>query len=203
MAVSSTGPAQASARRYWDRSHGLYVVKIHPGEFFVSGAGEAIATVLGSCVAACIRDRETGVGGMNHFMLPDRREGPEEGDAGNRYGIFAMENMINQILKEGGRRSGLEAKVFGGARIQQHVRNSVGWSNIGFVLDFLATEGIPLLAQDVGNAFPRRVVFFPRSGRARVLRLASNAEVAASQEEAKYRVEIEKGPGDGDVEWFG
>jgi chemotaxis protein CheD len=98
--------------------------------------------VLGSCVSACIRDKEKGIGGMNHFMLADSTEvSPYSASA--RYGTYAMEILINHLLKLGARRGSLEAKVFGGGRVMAALSSSnVGERNCSFVLDFLRTEGI-------------------------------------------------------------
>ncbi|HSN31598.1 MAG TPA: chemoreceptor glutamine deamidase CheD [Ideonella sp.] len=151
-------------------------VKVLPGEWFVHDEDIAVLTTLGSCIAACLRDRHARVGGMNHFMLPDAespRDGGRLGDAGGRYGAWAMELLINELLRRGAGRATLEAKVFGGGRVVAGMRQTnVGARNTAFVLEYLRTERIPVVARDVGGVHPRRVCFLPASGRALVRRLA-------------------------------
>lgn len=147
---------------YFDRMHNIHAAKILPGEYYATAREMVLVTVLGSCVCACIRDRVSGVGGMNHFMLPEARavdSGPVEASA--RYGVYAMEVLINQLLKIGGQRARLEAKVFGGgAVLQGFTVAKVGERNASFVLDFLNTEGIEVVAQDLLGVYPRKVYFF-------------------------------------------
>ena len=156
--------------RYWDRENGLFTAKILPGEFYVTGQKEMVTTVLGSCVAACIRDVRTGIGGMNHFMLPITKElhhGWDDVSRSTRYGNYAMEHLINEILKHGGQRSYLEVKIFGGGRIlSQHT--DIGASNIDFVRHYIRSEGLKLAAEDVGDIYPRKVNYFPDLGLVRV-----------------------------------
>ena len=148
--------------RYFDRQFDVEAVKVLPGEYYVTTSEMVLVTVLGSCVSACIRDREMGVGGMNHFMLAD------SSDAGNlsasaRYGTYAMEILVNHLLKLGARRSQLEAKVFGGGRVMASLTSSqVGDRNSRFVLDYLQTESIPVRAQDLLDVYPRKVYFLDR-----------------------------------------
>jgi chemotaxis protein CheD len=149
----------------------------------VAGDDIAISTVLGSCVAACLWDRATGFGGMNHFMLPEG--GSDTGGLAGRYGIFAMEQLINELIKRGGRKQGFEAKVFGGGAVMKNFTTmNVGERNAKFVLDFLRTEGIRVASQDLLDVHPRRVVFFPTTGRALCKKLAKadDSLVAAEQQ---------------------
>lgn len=137
--------------RYWDQSKQMIVAKILPGEYYVTQSSELITTVLGSCVSACIRDKFAGVGGMNHFLLPLNKGeswSSESGviDLASRYGIYAMEHMINDILKHGGSRENLEVKIFGGGRIIAHMTD-VGDSNIRFVKNYLQVENLKLVAE--------------------------------------------------------
>ncbi len=142
-------------------------VKILPGEYFVSREEMPIMTTLGSCIASCLWDRVAHVGGMNHFMLSDGA-----GDNG-RYGAFAMEQLINELLKLGATRSSLEAKVFGGGQVLAGMDSlNVGERNTRFVLDYLRTERIPVVSKDVMDIYPRKVCFLPCSGKAMVKRLA-------------------------------
>jgi len=143
-------------------------VKVLPGEYFVSGEELPIMTTLGSCIASCLWDRVARVGGMNHFLLPDGA-----GDNG-RYGVFAMERLIHELLKLGATRTTLEAKVFGGGQVMAGVDSlQVGARNTRFVLDYLRTERIPVVGQDVLDVYPRKLCFLPTSGKAMVKRLAS------------------------------
>ena len=122
-----------------------------------------LSTILGSCVALCLRDPVAGVGGMNHFLLP---EGAGAGtDAGRRYGAYAMELLINDVLKAGGRRERLEAKLFGGGRMFDTLRD-VGRANADFAERFLRDEAIALVGGSLRGDGARRVHYWPVSGRA-------------------------------------
>lgn len=157
-------------------------VKVLPGEFFVHDEDILIMTTLGSCIAACLWDRERKIGGMNHFMLPD---GGGAADSG-RYGSYAMELLINEMIKLGATRSTMEAKVFGGGAVISGMNSiNIGERNTNFVLDYLHTERITVVSKDVLDIHPRKVCFLPASGRAMVKRLAStNTEALVAQERA-------------------
>ena len=173
-------------------------VKILPGEYFVHAEDILIMTTLGSCIAACLWDREARIGGMNHFMLP-------EGDAGSgRYGSFAMELLINEMLKRGATRSTLEAKVFGGGQVVDGMNSmNIGERNTAFVTDYLKTERIPIVSKDVLDVYPRKVCFLPASGKAMVKRLASaNTAALAAQERAAAQRSAPAGGGSGSVDLF-
>jgi chemotaxis protein CheD len=159
-------PAHSASFFYYDARHANVAVKILPGEFYVDNQDLMVMTTLGSCIAVCLWDSHAGVGGMNHFMLP-------EGDgASGRYGSFAMELLINELLKRGALRSRLQAKVFGGAAvIQSAIGTQVGERNARFALDYLQGEHIAVLGQDVLGPHPRQVCFLPHSGRAMVRRI--------------------------------
>lgn len=185
---------------YFDRQFEKTGVKLLPGEFYVSREDLVLTTVLGSCVSACIRDPRLGIGGMNHFMLPDSELG-----SGNsaRYGSYAMEVLVNELLKAGARRSGLEAKVFGGAAVLKGFNDSqVGSRNAQFVLDYLKAEHIPVLAQDLGDTCPRKIFFFPADGRVLVRRLTSNLASRDLAQETAYRSRLVAAPVSGGVELF-
>ena len=186
--------------RYQDRQFERPGVKLLPGEFYVSGEDIVLTTVLGSCVAACIRDPRLGIGGMNHFMLPDGELG---GGSSARYGSFAMEVLINELLKAGACRSGLEAKVFGGGAVLRSFTDShVGQRNAQFVLDYLKAERIPVLAQDLGDTCPRKVFFLPTEGRVMVRRLSTTLATRDLADESAYRSRITTAPVSGGVELF-
>jgi chemotaxis protein CheD len=157
-------------------------VKVLPGEFFVHDEDILIMTTLGSCIAACLWDRERRIGGMNHFMLPDGGGATDSG----RYGSYAMELLINEMIKMGATRSTMEAKVFGGGAVISGMNSiNIGERNTNFVLDYLRTERITVVSKDVLDIHPRKVCFLPSSGRAMVKRLAStNTEALVAQERA-------------------
>jgi chemotaxis protein CheD len=155
-------------------------VKVLPGEFFVHDEDILIMTTLGSCIAACLWDRERRVGGLNHFMLPDAGTGAD----GGRYGAYAMELLINELIKRGASRTTLEAKVFGGGAVIGGMNSlNVGERNTRFVLDYLKTERIAVVSKDVLDVYPRKVCFLPASGKAMVKRLATaNSDTLTAQE---------------------
>ncbi len=196
-------PGFSHINRYWDKVQHLYAAKILPGQFYVTRNDEMIVTVLGSCIAVCIRDVGTGIGGMNHFMLPDAvRDGMDAtvSDAA-RYGTYAMELMINEILKHGGERKRLEAKVFGGGRILQHMTD-IGQRNIAFTREYLVTEQLRVVAADVGDVYPRKVQFFPASGIARVKKLRSLHNKTIMERETHYLNDLINQPVSGEVDLF-
>jgi len=190
--------------RYWDRNHGVWAAKILPGEYYVSQNNkEVIATTLGSCVSACIRDKVFGIGGMNHFMLPLKNQHGSEDwmDSATRYGSYAMEHLINDILKAGGNRKNLEVKLTGGGKIVANM-SDVGLRNIEFALEYLKTEKLNVLSQDLGDVFPRKVLYFPESGRLLVKRLRSLHNETLLEREKSYQHELEVQPDSGGVELF-
>jgi len=159
---------------YYDRTFDRDAAKILPGEYYFTCKDMLIVTVLGSCVAACIRDRVSGIGGMNHFMLPYGSGGDADSpvSASMRYGTYAMEVLINDLLKAGARRENLEAKVFGGGNVLAGFASmNVGERNALFVREYLRVENIRLLAEDLNDVYPRKVYFFPRTGKVLVKKL--------------------------------
>jgi len=193
--------------RYWDKTNDRYAAKILPGEYYVTTHDEIIVTVLGSCVSACIRDKVFGIGGMNHFMLPankgeDITSSSYMGES-TRYGNFAMEQMINDILKNGGNRKNLEVKLFGGGRVLKNMSTlDIGQKNIDFVLQYIRDESLQLLAQDLGDIYPRKVIYFPQSGRVRVKKLRTIHNNTVIERENRYLKEIAKTPVSGEIELF-
>ena len=175
-------------------------VKVLPGEYFVFDEDIAIMTTLGSCIAACLWDREKRIGGMNHFMLP---EGGGAADGG-RYGSYAMELLINEMIKRGATRSTMEAKVFGGGAVISGMNTiNVGERNTTFVLDYLRTERIAVVSKDVMDIYPRKVCFLPASGKAMVKRLAStNTGMLLAQERAASRAAAPVASSGGSVDLF-
>lgn len=175
-------------------------VKVLPGEYFVSSEELIIMTVLGSCISACIWDGKVRAGGMNHFMLPDG----DSLDGFGRYGSYAMELLINEMLKKGARRESMQAKVFGGAQVMAGFTTmNVGERNTKFVLDYLTTERIPVVSQDVLDIHPRKVCFFPTTGKALVKRLAhSHPETLAVEERKGNAASVAKATAGGSVDLF-
>ena len=193
-----------ATNHYYDSQFKHEAVKLLPGEFYVCQHDRLLVTVLGSCVAACIRDHANGVGGMNHFMLPEGGNDPVGMPA--RYGVYAMEVLINQVLKTGGRRERLEAKVFGGGNVLRGFSgNTVGNRNSAFVQEFLTREGIRVVAQDLLDVYPRKVYFFPATGRAlmkKLLRL-HNETLLERERDYNARISSTDGATGGDIELFG
>ncbi len=171
---------------YYEAHFKSIAVKVLPGEYYVDSGDVVILTTLGSCIAACLWDRQAQVGGMNHFMLPD--SGGDISGSG-RYGSYAMEVLINELQKRGATRSTLEAKVFGGGQVISGMQTlNVGQRNTDFVLDYLRTERIPVVSKDVLDVYPRKVCFLAGSGKAMVKRLApTHADALAAQERAAVR----------------
>lgn len=189
--------------RYFDREFQVDAVKILPGQYHVGRASGAITTVLGSCVSTCLWDPAERIGGMNHFMLPGDPAGAGSPWAATaRYGVHAMELLINEMIRLGADRRRLVAKVFGGARLLAGFnRLDVGARNCGFVLEFLRVEGIRLLAQDLQDVCPRKVHFFVGSGKVQVKRLAVAPGEPVQRREREYLSRLAPRRG-GEVEIF-
>ncbi len=191
--------------RNWDRSHDSISARILPGEYYVTKSEEIIATVLGSCVSACIRDTHAGIGGMNHFMLPatsgDGSWAGTEVNAATRYGNFAMEHLINTLVEQGAARNGLEIKLFGGGRVL-NAMTDVGKKNIDFVVDYLNTEGYRITSSDLGGEVSRKVIYFPRTGRVLVRHLQRRQVEEVVQQETRYLGTLKKEELGGDIDLF-
>jgi chemotaxis protein CheD len=196
-----------SIRRHWNEKEQITVAKVLPGEYYVTLSDEQIVTVLGSCIAVCIRDKVHRIGGMNHFMLPVisherlRNESASIIGSATRYGNYAMEHLINAIMKHGGQRRNLEVKVFGGGKIIQSMTD-IGEKNIEFVFHYLATEGMRVSAQDVGDIYPRKVLFYPASGRVRVKKIRDSHAQLVLNQELVYRNSIKDMKVEGEIELF-
>ena len=195
--------------RYYDKTNDVYTAKILPGEFYVSRNNEMVTTVLGSCISACVRDPVVGIVGMNHFMLPyDRRAKPRDKDhdlqAASRYGDFAMEMLINAILKEGGKRKNLEVKLFGGGKVISHIHSTdVGQQNIEFAHEYLGYEGLDVVAENTGDIFPRKVNYFSGTGRVKMKKLQSmHNNTITNREDDYYKKIITKPEESKDLEVF-
>ncbi|RJG05921.1 chemoreceptor glutamine deamidase CheD [Noviherbaspirillum cavernae] len=195
---------QFATNVYYDRTFDCDAAKILPGEYYFTCKDMLIVTVLGSCVSACIRDRVTGIGGMNHFMLPD---GGGDADspisASMRYGTYAMEILINDLLKAGARRENLEAKVFGGGNVLRgFIAINVGQRNAQFVRDYLRAESIRITAEDLNDIHPRKVYFFPRTGKVLVKKLKQLNNNTLVNREQDYANRLQTTPVAGAVELF-
>jgi chemotaxis protein CheD len=189
---------------YYDRTFDTQAAKILPGEYYYTAKDMLIVTVLGSCVSACIRDRVSGLGGMNHFMLPDGgADANSPVSASARYGTFAMEILINSLLKSGARRENLEAKVFGGgAVLKGFTAMNVGERNAAFVQTFLRNERIRVVAEDLNDVYPRKVYFFPRTGKVLVKKLMQSHNDTLAKREIEYASRLKKQPVAGEIELF-
>lgn len=194
-------------RRVWDNASNACVADIKPGEYYVTNKNELITTVLGSCVSACIRDRSIGLGGMNHFMLPKEVNGANgrweatDVNEATRYGNYAMEHLINDILKQGGNRKFLEIKIFGGCNVLP-INTNVGQRNIDFVRKFLFSEGYTIQAESVGHPNPLKVEYNPKTGKARIKKLGVAEQTAVVREEEQYQHDLDETPTHGDMELF-
>jgi chemotaxis protein CheD len=185
---------------YFDHHFQYNAVKVLPGEYYVSNENLVIMTVLGSCIAACLWDSRMRIGGMNHFMLPDG----DSMDVSGRYGSYAMELLINEMLKLGARRETLQAKIFGGAQVMHSFTTmNVGERNTQFVVNYLHTERIPVVSEDVLDIYPRKVCFFPVTGKAMVKRLAhAHPEELVAQEKRGNAATVAQTTAGGSVDLF-
>lgn len=190
------------SKRVFDAREQRYVVKIFSGDWYVSTTpGEMLATILGSCVSACIRDPLAGVGGMNHFLLPGSEGHVPQLSEAARYGVFAMESLINGILSAGGRKERLEIKVFGGGNVINS-SSRIGSKNAAFIRHFLHTEGYHIASEDLEGDLPRRLHYFPDSGRVMVRLLRRREDMVVLDEEARYTQQITQAPVEGAIELF-
>ncbi len=190
-------------RRMQDTRFPYEVAVILPGEYFVSQEPKVVYTVLGSCISVCLRDPLAGVGGMNHFMLsaPTSVGGQDSWADSGRYGSFAMEMLINEILKRGGRKDRLEAKVFGGGKIYDGEMD-IGAKNAAWALDYLERESVPLLKANVGDVCPRKVYFFTDSGKVLLKKLDRLVAKAIAEEEGHYKRKLQRAPVQSEVTLF-
>ncbi|MBE9608804.1 chemoreceptor glutamine deamidase CheD [Chitinilyticum piscinae] len=189
---------------YYDRNFSLEAAKILPGEYYTTSRDMLIVTVLGSCVAACLRDPVNNISGMNHFMLPETGESLAAlNGLPTRYGTYAMEMLINQMLKMGAQRNRIQAKIFGGGKVLHGFTVSdVGARNVAFVKRFLELENIPVVAEDLLDIFPRKVYFFSQTGRVLVKKLRSVHNNTIIEREKDYSARLRYQEPSGDVELF-
>ncbi|CCQ12732.1 Chemotaxis protein CheD [Pseudoalteromonas luteoviolacea B = ATCC 29581] len=190
-------------KRFWDSSRGKVVAKVLPGEFYISKQDELISTVLGSCISACVYDDSLGIGGMNHFMLPGVRDADHlhANDLSCRYGNWAMEFLINELLKNGASRKNLKVKLFGGGKIIRSMTD-IGIGNIRFANDYVKEEGLDLVSHDVGGPWPRKIVFDPQNGKVQVKKLREMHNDTIEKREVRYLHEIEAQDKQTNIELF-
>lgn len=200
-------PGFEGIRRYWDNVHGCYSAKILPGEYYVTTAEEMVVTTLGSCVSACARDPLIGVGGMNHFLLPirgsDRAVHPDDPfSLETRYGVHAMESLINALLRLGAKRERLEVKLFGGGSVIPGMTSDVGLQNSEFAVEYAEREGLTIVASDIGGPYPRKIQYFPRTGRARSKKLYKLQNTTVRERERELMEKARTTGGGGEVDLF-
>jgi chemotaxis protein CheD len=190
-------------RRMQDTRFPYEIAVILPGEYFVSSEPMVVYTVLGSCISVCLRDPLVNVGGMNHFMLsaPTSGGGHDSWADSGRYGSFAMEMLINEILQRGGKKDRLEAKVFGGGKIYDGAMD-IGAVNAAWALDYLEREGVPLLKANVGDVCPRKVYYFTDSGKVLLKKLDRLVAKVIAKEEGQYQQKLQHAPVQSDVTLF-
>ncbi|MBV8464400.1 MAG: chemoreceptor glutamine deamidase CheD [Burkholderiales bacterium] len=191
---------------YFDTHFQRDTAKIVPGEYYATARDMLLVTVLGSCVCACLRDRVNGIAGMNHFMLPDKSSNIESSPTSlpARYGAYAMEALINEMLKLGAQRRYMEAKIFGGADVLQGLGGNmnVGRRNAEFIQRYLQAEAIQMVAHDLLGHQPRKVYFFCSSGKVMVKRIKALNNDTLLQREFEYRAHLLRDRLDGDVVLF-
>jgi chemotaxis protein CheD len=190
---------------YFDRTFDCNAAKISPGEYYYTDKEMVIVTVLGSCVSACIRDSVTGIGGMNHFMLPDSAAADKDSPVSEsmRYGTYAMEVLINQLLRNGARRENLEAKIFGGGNVlKSFTTMNVGDRNAVFVRKFLKEERIKVTGEDLLDIYPRKVYYFPKSGKVLVKKLKNMHNDTLVQREQAYASKLKVADVGGEIDLF-
>lgn len=185
---------------YFDPQFKVQCINLLPGEFYTTQADQMIMTILGSCVSACVRDVKMGLGGMNHFLLAKPSDCLSSPSA--RYGSYAMECLINDILRHGGKRENLEIKIFGGSDL---INSSVkiGSKNCDFIKTYLRHEGFKVSAEDLGGTRPRRIYYWPNTGRLVRAVLPNQAQSQVLAAEKRYSKTLEKKEEKhGDIELF-
>ncbi len=198
-----TDAQPADRKSHFDSSTGATAIWIFQGDFYVSSRPDLfLTTVLGSCIAVCIRDTVTGCGGMNHFLLPDTEDRNDQFPSlALRYGSYSIERLINAILSRGGRRERLEVKVFGGANVMNGM-SEVGSRNVDFVEHYFAKERLSITAADLRGNYPRKLRYFPTTGRAQVCHLRDHEAKEAIQSETTLRSKVSFSKISGPVEIF-
>jgi chemotaxis protein CheD len=189
-------------KRFFNNAYNMYVVKIFSGEWGTSNRDdELFATVLGSCVAACVHDPVVKIGGMNHFLLPSNENDGNASSENARYGVYAMEMLINDMLKAGAQKARMEFKVFGGGNV---INNStrIGSKNAAFVRTFLRDEGYKIVSEDLEGEQPRSLHYYPTTGKVMMRKLQRKEDFVVVEEEIKYQKKLHIKPLEGDIELF-
>jgi chemotaxis protein CheD len=192
------------SKRYYDQVNEITVVKLYSGDCYVSErGGEMIMTILGSCISTCVRDPVLRIGGMNHFLLPGNNDGSviDKMNESARYGVFAMEQLINGLMKLGAVRSRLEVKAFGGANVSNSTQ-LIGSKNVGFIKEFIKNEKLNLVAEHLGGTTPRRIHYYPDTGKVmmRVLRRQDDNKII--DKELEFQKKLGKQDDGGEAELF-
>lgn len=183
-------------KRFWDAPRNRFIAKILPGQYYVTQHREVIATILGSCISVCACDRKAGVGGMNHFLLPHSQQRDIHNEIVNRepcarYGIHAMDMLLLTLLKHGAKPHNIEVKVTGGGRIISSM-SDIGAHNIAFIREYIEIKKLNLIAEDVGDIYPRKVLYYPDSGKLLVKKL-DNENGHVIQRENRFLHKVEDG----------
>lgn len=192
---------------YYDKRFGVQAIKLLPGQYAVTQQEKLLVTVLGSCVAACVFDPSNGVGGMNHFMLPSINKTANELERSEcmstKYGIYAMEVLVNELVKSGAEKRRLQAKVFGGGRVvPSFIQHDVGRFNAEFVVNFLNTERIPIVASDLCEEYARKIYFFPATGSVFMKRIHELNNSTIIERESQHRWKLSENPVVGSIDLF-
>ncbi len=196
---------EVATNLYFDRIFDTQAAKIGPGEYYYTDQDMLIVTVLGSCISACIRDPKAGIGGMNHFMLPQGATADLDSPISEsmRYGNYAMEVLINQLMRNGAKRENLEAKIFGGGNVLRSFKtNVVGDRNAAFVKKYLQDEGIAITSEDLLDVFPRKVYYFPKTGKVMVKKIKQVNNYTLVKREEAYSSKLETNEVAGDIDLF-
>lgn len=188
-------------RRYFDTAECAWIAQVLPGDYYVTTEPEVITTVLGSCVSTCVRDPVIGIAGLNHFMLPGQGGGTFQAGEALRYGCFAVERLINELVKHGALRERLEVKVFGGGKVIAGM-SDIGRKNIDFIHEYFQTEGLRISAEDTGGTWARRVRYHASSGRTMIQRLETHEANDVVRTESKLQQSLSIAPPRGEVDLF-
>jgi chemotaxis protein CheD len=186
--------------RHWNPKFQAPLARILPGEIYVTKEDEHISTLLGSCISVCMRDKLTGVGGMNHFMLPTKPTHNARSD--ENYGMYAIELLINGIIKNGGKRHNLECRIFGGGDVISNISHRVGANNLAFTLNFLRNEKIPILSKNTGAKTAQMVYYHPLSGNAYAIQPGKEEASQVKKLEKTYLNKINKDMERDDITYF-
>lgn len=195
--------------KHYDPHFQKDIITIHPGEYYTSKDDIYIATVLGSCISVALYDINQGFGGMNHFMLPkSNRDEPLSSEDEGRFGNYAMELLINDMINKGSSKQSLRAKVFGGGNVLDagnSQMNMTGINNINFALNYLKAENIPIIVNDTGGIFPRKIYFNPLTSKVYLKRIQKSGQSVEQikQRELEYKLQLqEKKEEAGNIIWF-